>query len=184
MDEEKNMLTEEQEQEQEQRDAFAITDDKSAEWALKKIKEAEREQNRLLELIDGERADLDIRERQITEQYENRTSHLKELLHNYVRYVYENGDASETKTQIAYPLISGKLVMKKPTTKLQPDEKALTEWCRTHLPERVKTTYKADWAEIKKGVKVVDGIAVYEPTGEVMEGVTEQQVAPELKIVW
>lgn len=182
MEETKTML--EEEQEQEQRDTFAITDDKSAEWAIKKIKEAERERNRLLALINKERADLDIREQQIEGQYDNRTSYLKELLKSYIRNVYENGDARETKTQIAYQLLSGELVLKKPTTKLQQDDKALTDWCRTHLPERVKTTYKADWAEIKKNVKVVDGIAVYEPTGEVMSGVTEQSVAPELKIVW
>ena len=57
MEEARTML--EEDQEQEQRDTFAITDDKSAEWAIKKIKEAEREQNRLLALIDEERADLD-----------------------------------------------------------------------------------------------------------------------------
>lgn len=181
MDEEKTMLDEE---EQEEQSAFTITDDKSADWAIKKIKEAEREQNRLLALVDAERAELDVREKQITEQCENRTAHLRELLGSYIRQVYENGDASETKTQIAYPLLSGKLVLKKPTTKLQQDDKALTAWCREHLPERVKATYKAEWAEIKKNVKVVDGIAVYEPTGEVMSGVTEQPVAPELKIVW
>lgn len=182
MEEAKTML--EEEQEQEQRNTFAITDDKSAEWAIRKIKEAEREQNRLLALINKERADLDIREQKIEGQYDDRTSYLKELLKSYIRNVYENGDASETKTQITYQLLSGKLVLKKPTTKLQQDDKVLTEWCRTHIPERVKTTYKADWAEIKKNVKVVDGIAVYEPTGEVMSGVTEQPVAPELKIVW
>lgn len=169
---------------EEQQDGFKIDSDSKAEWAVKRIKEAEREQNRLLALIDEERAELDIREKQIADQYENRTSHLKELLQSYVQRVYENGDANETKTQIAYQLLSGKLVLKKPTTKIQQDDKALTEWCRTHLPERVKTTYKADWAEIKKNVKVVDGIAIYEPTGEVMSGVTEQPVEPELKIVW
>lgn len=169
---------------EEQQDGFKIDSDSKAEWAVKRIKEAEREQNRLLALVDEERAELDIREKQIADQYENRTSHLKELLQSYVQRVYENGDANETKTQIAYQLLSGKLVLKKPTTKIQQDDKALTEWCRTHLPERVKTTYKADWAEIKKNVKVVDGIAIYEPTGEVMSGVTEQPVEPELKIVW
>lgn len=181
MDEEKTML--EEEQEQEEQISFAITDDKSADWAIKKIKEAEREQNRLLALVDAERAELDVREKQITDQYENRTAHLRELLGSYIRQVYENGDASETKTQISYPLLSGKLVLKKPTTKLQQDDKALTAWCREHLPERVKATYKADWAEIKKNVKVVDGVAIYEPTGEVMDGVTETTTEPELKIV-
>lgn len=182
MDEEKTML-EEEEQEQEEQNTFTITDDKSADWAIKKIKEAEREQNRLLALVDAERAELDVREKQITDQYENRTAHLRELLGSYIRQVYENGDASETKTQIAYPLLSGKLVLKKPTTKLQQDDKVLTAWCREHLPERVKATYKAEWAEVKKNVKVVDGIAIYEPTGEVMDGVTETTTEPELKIV-
>lgn len=179
MDEEKTML-EEEEQEQ---STFTITDDRSADWAIKKIKEAEREQNRLLALVDAERAELDVREKQITAQYDSRTAHLRELLGSYIRQVYENGDASETKTQISYPLLSGKLVLKKQTTKLQQDDKALTAWCREHLPERVKATYKAEWAEIKKNVKVVDGVAIYEPTGEVMDGVTETTTEPELKIV-
>lgn len=181
MDEEKTML--EEEQEQEEQSSFKITDDKSADWAIKKIKEAWREQNRLLALVDAERAELDVREKQITDQYENRTAHLTELLGSYIRQVYENGDASETKTQITYPLLSGKLVLKKQATKLQQDDKVLTAWCREHLPERVKATYKADWAEIKKNVNVVDGIAIYEPTGEVMDGVVETTTAPELKIV-
>ena len=182
MDEEKTMLDEE-EQEQEEQSSFKITDDKSADWAIKKIKEAEREQNRLLALVDAERAELDVREKQIADQYANRTAHLIELLESYIRQVCENGDARETKTQISYPLLSGKLVLKKQTTKLQQDDKALTAWCREHLPELVQATYKAEWTEIKKNVKVVDGVAIYEPTGEVMDGVMEATTAPVLKIV-
>lgn len=182
MEEEKTML--EEEQEQEQRDTFAITDDKSAEWAIKKIKEAEREQNRLLALVDAERAELDVREKQITERCESRTAHLRELLGSYIRQVYENGDAVETKTQITYPLLSGKLVLKKTSSKLQHEDKALTEWCLKHLPEYVKTTHKTDWAAIKNNIKVVYGVAIYEPTGEMIDGVESVATEPELKIVW
>lgn len=182
MDDNKTML-DELDEEREEQNTFSIMDDKTAEWALKKIKEAEKEQNRLLALVDEERAALDVREKQITEQYENRTAHLKELLQDYLCRVYENGDASETKTQIAYPLLSGKLVMKKPAAKLDRDELMLSIWCLEHLPDALKVSYKPDWASIKKNVKMVDGVAIYEPTGEVVDGVMETTAEPEFKIV-
>ena len=46
---------------EEQQDGFKIDSDSKAEWAVKRIKEAEREQNRLLALVDEERAELDVR---------------------------------------------------------------------------------------------------------------------------
>ena len=169
---------------EEQQDGFKIDSDSKAEWAVKRIKEAEREQNRLLALVDEERAELDVREKEILDNYAKKTDGLKALLEEYLRAQYAKEEARETNTQITYQLLSGKLVYKKSSLELKQNADVLVNWCKEHLPDAVKVTYTPKWAEIKKNIKVVDGIAIYEPTGEVMIGVTEQTVGPELKIVW
>ena len=65
---------------EEQQEGFKIDSDSKAEWAVKRIKEAEREQNRLLALVDEERAELDVREKEILDNYAQKTDGLKAML--------------------------------------------------------------------------------------------------------
>ena len=176
MDEQK-MITEEQQ------DGFKIDSDSKAEWAVKRIKEAEREQNRLLALVDEERAELDVREKEILDNYAKKTDGLKALLEEYLRAQYAKEEARETNTQITYQLLSGKLVYKKSGLELKHNADVLVNWCKEHLPDAVNVTYTPKWAEIKKNIKVVDGIPVYAPTGEVVDGVEEAYVASKFNVV-
>ena len=168
---------------EEQQEAFKIDSDSKAEWAVKRIKEAEREQNRLLALVDEERAELDVREKEILDNYAKKTDGLKALLEEYLRAQYAKEEARETNTQITYQLLSGKLVYKKSGLELKQNEDVLVNWCKEHLPDAIKVTYKPKWAEIKKNIKVVDGIPVYAPTGEVVDGVEEAYVASKFNVV-
>lgn len=168
---------------EEQQDGFKIDSDSKAEWAVKRIKEAEREQNRLLALVDEERAELDVREKEILDNYAKKTDGLKALLEEYLRAQYAKEEARETNTQITYQLLSGKLVYKKSGLELKQNEDVLVNWCKEHLPDAIKVTYKPKWAEIKKNIKVVDGIPVYAPTGEVVDGVEETYVASKFNVV-
>ena len=168
---------------EEQQDGFKIDSDSKAEWAVKRIKEAEREQNRLLALVDEERAELDVREKEIIENYAKKTDGLKALLEEYLRAQYAKEEARETNTQITYQLLSGKLVYKKSGLELKQNADVLVNWCKEHLPDAVKVTYTPKWAEIKKNIKVVDGIPVYAPTGEVVDGVEEAYVASKFNVV-
>ena len=149
---------------EEQQDGFKIDSDSKAEWAVKRIKEAEREQNRLLALVDEERAELDVREKEILDNYAKKTDGLKALLEEYLRAQYAKEEARETNTQITYQLLSGKLVYNKSGLELKQNADVLVNWCREHLPDAVNVTYTPKWAEIKKNIKVVDGIPVYAPT--------------------
>ena len=176
MDEQK-MITEEQQ------DGFKIDSDSKAEWAVKRIKEAEREQNRLLALVDEERAELDVREKEILDNYAKKTDGLKALLEEYLRAQYAKEEARETNTQITYQLLSGKLVYKKSGLELKHNADVLVNWCKEHLPDAVNVTYTPKWAEIKKKIKVVDGVPVYAPTGEVVDGVEEAYVASKFNVV-
>ena len=168
---------------EEQQEGFKIDSDSKAEWAVKRIKEAEREQNRLLALVDEERAELDVREKEILDNYAKKTDGLKALLEEYLRAQYAKEEARETNTQITYQLLSGKLVYKKSGLELKQNEDVLVNWCKEHLPDAIKVTYKPKWAEIKKNIKVVDGIPVYAPTGEVVDGVEETYVASKFNVV-
>lgn len=168
---------------EEQQDGFKIDSDSKAEWAVKRIKEAEREQNRLLALVDEERAELDVREKEILDNYARKTDGLKALLEEYLRAQYAKEEARETNTQITYKLLSGKLVYKKSGLELKQNADVLVNWCKEHLPDAVKVTYEPKWAEIKKNIKVVDGIPVYAPTGEVVDGVEEAYVASKFNVV-
>ena len=162
---------------EEQQDGFKIDSDSKAEWAVKRIKEAEREQNRLLALVDEERAELDVREKEILDNYAKKTDGLKAMLEEYLRAQYAKEEARETNTQITYQLLSGKLVYKKSGLELKQNADVLVNWCKEHLPDAVKVTYTPKWAEIKKNIKVVDGVPVYAPTGEGVDGVEEAYVA-------
>ena len=168
---------------EEQQDGFKIDSDSKAEWAVKRIKEAEREQNRLLALVDEERAELDVREKEILDNYARKTDGLKAMLEEYLRAQYAKEEARETNTQITYQLLSGKLVYKKSGMELKQNADVLLNWCKEHLPDAVKVTYTPKWAEIKKNIKVVDGIPVYAPTGEVVDGVEEAYVASKFNVV-
>ena len=168
---------------EEQQDGFKIDSDSKAEWAVKRIKEAEREQNRLLALVDEERAELDVREKEILDNYAKKTDGLKALLEEYLRAQYAKEEARETNTQITYQLLSGKLVYKKSGLELKQNADVLVNWCKEHLPDAVKVTYTPKWAEIKKNIKVVDGVPVYAPTGEVVDGVEETYVASKFNVV-
>ena len=168
---------------EEQQEGFKIDSDSKAEWAVKRIKEAEREQNRLLALVDEERAELDVREKEILDNYAKKTDGLKALLEEYLRAQYAKEEARETNTQITYQLLSGKLVYKKSGLELKQNADALVNWCKEHLPDAIKVTYEPKWAEIKKKIKVVDGIPVYAPTGEVVDGVEETYVASKFNVV-
>lgn len=168
---------------EEQQDGFKIDSDSKAEWAVKRIKEAEREQNRLLALVDEERAELDVQEKEILDNYAKKTDGLKALLEEYLRAQYAKEEARETNTQITYQLLSGKLVYKKSGLELKHNADVLVNWCKEHLPDAVKVTYTPKWAEIKKNIKVVDGIPVYAPTGEVVDGVEEAYVASKFNVV-
>ena len=168
---------------EEQQEGFKIDSDSKAEWAVKRIKEAEREQNRLLALVDEERAELDVREKEILDNYAKKTDGLKALLEEYLRAQYAKDEARETNTQITYQLLSGKLVYKKSGLELKQNADVLVNWCKEHLPDAVNVTYTPKWAEIKKNIKVVDGIPVYAPTGEVVDGVEEAYVASKFNVV-
>jgi len=152
---------------------FTIDTDEKAEWALKKVLAAKKEKERLLALIDAEHDRLDQKGDAVCKQYENETSYLLFKLGEYFRTV----EHKETKTQESYQLLSGKLIFKKPTQKIEPDEEAFLAWCKQNAPEYVRQKESVAWGDIKKQMVVDGNTVIYGATGEVVTGVSVTETA-------
>ena len=157
------------------REQFEITDDSTAEWALKKIIDAKKERQRLLDLVDVEKQKLEAKKDQINKRYDTDTGFLLSKLNAYLDTVTRK----KTKTQETYQLLSGKLVRKFAKQKLVPDKEALLAWCKENAPEYVKRTEEAMWGEVKGKFNIVDGSVIYSDTGEYVPcvGVEETPMA-------
>lgn len=142
---------------------FSIKDDRSAEWALGKISEAKAEQEKW-EAFYSEKLEAIRKECQSTIDF--MTMHLQ-------RY-FDTQKHRVTKTGIEkYSLPSAELILKPAGIDYKRDEAAMLAWCEEHLPEAVKVTRKAGWAEVKAHMK---------ETGEIPDGVEPYETEPTFSI--
>lgn len=152
---------------------WSIKDDKSAEWALKKIREAQEDTARWntyyaaqMETIERQNADT--------------VAYFTALLEAWFKTVPHKA----TKTQESYQLPSGKLVRKLQQPAYERDADALLKWAKTNLPEAIKVKEEASWTDIKNRIGKVmpDGSAVDKETGEIIDGVTVIERDPVFKV--
>lgn len=152
---------------------FEIDDDGKAEWALKKIKEAEAE------ILNWRSYYKDSLEK-IERRQNSRIDYLKHLLKRYFNGVPHH----DTKTQSSYDLPSGKLIEKRPGPKYETDDAVLVPWLKENgLTDFVKTEIKekAAWGEFKKTVTVA-GENVVTEDGEIVPGVTVIEQEPTFEV--
>lgn len=152
---------------------FKVVDDKTADWAIRKIKEEAEEQDRLISLAESQIDDLENQINKIHTQYTYNTSYLKSLLAEYFATVKHE----ETKTQESYKLLSGSLVLKKPTTKIIKDDEKLVEYFKkNNLEKYIKVSESPKWADFKSQVKVVGKDVVDNETGEIIDGLKTEEI--------
>ena len=153
---------------------FKIRDDSMAEWAVKQIKEAVDERDRLCRLIDDQIYELRTKRDETIDRCDNGTAFLKYALNEYMNTV----KCKSTKTQSTYQLLTGKLVRKHQSTDYKRDDAALLPWLAEHHPEWVKTTQSVDWKAVKGALDIVNPEDFDEPiicigsTGELVDGVS------------
>lgn len=154
-------------------ESFSITDDKLADWALRKIKEEEAERDRLINIANDQIAELNLRINQLETQCENKTKFLKGHLAIYFGTVPHK----ETKTQESYKLLSGSLVMKKAGTKIIHDDDALLAYLvASSQPEYIKVKKSVDWAEYKKNLGIEGRDVIDLDTGEIIKACSVEDV--------
>lgn len=136
-----------------QEEIFRIDNDKTADWAITQIKEAEEERDRLVTLAQDQIADLQDRIEALKTKCDNDTAYLKSLLGEYFRTVPHK----ETKTQETYKLLSGILVFKKPSVKINHNDDKLVEYLEnSEGTDYIKVKKSVDWAEFKKNLVISD----------------------------
>lgn len=151
--------------------AFVIKDDKTADWAIKMIAEAEAERDRLINLANEQIDELKERIEALGKSCDSDTAFLKSALFEYFGTVPHK----ETKTQSSYKLLSGSLVFKKPSIKINhDDEKLIAALDGTEFVE-VKKSLR--WTEFKKNLTITEeGEVLDTTTGELIDACTVEEV--------
>lgn len=139
-----------------ERAPFRITDDRCADWAIRKI-------------ADEQIAAINEKVAAARKRMENGTSYLTSCLADFFATVPHK----ETKTTEKYRLLSGTLTFKKGATKTKLDETKLVPWLKANgYGELVKVEESTRWADLKKLLSYTGDIATLTETGEIVEGVT------------
>ena len=150
-----------------QDDGFVIDNDQKAEWAMKKIREAQEEKEKW-------KAYYDEQLQKVNAQSDRTIEFMQLHLERYFRTVPHK----VSKTQESYALPSGKLVWKEQQPEYERDDEALIPWLiENNLDSQyIQIKESVNWAELKKMFKdrmfgVIDGRFVTED-GEFVPGIT------------
>lgn len=134
-------------------ETFKIENDKTADWAITQIHDAEIERDRLISLAEEQIKELTNRIEEFKTKCDNETAYLRSCLIEY----FDTVKSKETKTQKSYKLISGTLVYKKPSVKIAHDDEKLLEYLEKNDGEDfIKTKKSVDWAGFKKCLSISD----------------------------
>ena len=161
---------------EELKDTFKIDNDKAADWAIAQIREHESERDRLIALAEEQIKDLTDRIQDFKIACDNNTKYLKSCLIEY----FDKVPTKETKTQKSYKLISGTLVFKKPTVKINHNDDQLIK--NLDGTEFVEIKKSLKWGEYKKNLVIEGDCVIDSTTGEVVEGCTVEDVPPSFNI--
>lgn len=148
-------------------DSFIIDDDAKADWAIRKIREEREEYERLADLGQQQKAEIDLRLEEAQKRCENRTAGLLVMLERY----FDSVPHKTTKTQEKYQLLSGSLVRKRGTVKCNYDETALVNYLKVNYPDFVAVKEKPAWAGFKKLLDIDPdtGVVTIAETGEIVD---------------
>ena len=148
--------------------AFRIEDDNLAEWAMRKLAEAQELHDRLTAACDYQIEFYEARKQKFDTDLKRRQA----FLNYHLRCYFEKVPHRVTKTTEVYDLPSGKLVLKHNRPKIERDDDALADWCMMNgFDSAVEYRAKVNWAELKKQLKETDTGFVTE-MGEVVPGIT------------
>jgi len=152
-----------------QDESWTIADDKTADWAVRRIAEERAELARIKELAEAEIAQIEEKLQIAEKRCENGTRFLTAKLAEYFHTVPHRS----TKTKESYRLLSGTLTMKKGGLQMEKNDEALIGYLKqSGNEELIQITEKPRWGEYKKRLQIVDGAVVDTETGDMVQGVS------------
>lgn len=147
--------------ETEGKNPWTITDDRAADWALRKIKE-----------LDADTASWQAHYEALAAKIERQNNAAKERLMEHLSRYFETVPHHKTKTQESYALPTGKIGVKAVAPGYVRDDDALLAWTKSNHAELVQVKESVNWSELKKLLQAAGEQAVDMETGEVVPGVT------------
>lgn len=166
-------------EDEQQRESWKIQNDSQADWALDKIREAQAEYRRFEMVVNDKIAQLQA----VLEKEKERIVKEVEFFSFKLAQYFETVPKRKSKTQETYKLPSGRLVKKYRQPKIVRDDEKLVKWLEQNgMTELVKIQKSPDWATFKKETEIVGDKVVSKTTGEVIDGITVIEQAPEFKV--
>lgn len=156
------------EQEQVEKEAFTITDDRAANWALRKIGQMQKqiEDNNALAVAEIDK--IEAWNKQENQKSKDGIDYFQGLL-SY--YALSKREADPKFKSLKLP--NGKIAFRKQQPKWSLDEEKVIQSLKdANASDLIKVTEKPKLADIKKAFQVKDGKAIDMETGEVVEGIT------------
>ena len=160
---------------------WSIEDDLTADWAVGKIRDIDRNFDRQEEIAKQWISYYQGQIEALEEKRRKQTSFLRGCLARY----FEHVERRKTKTGIEkYDLLSGRLVRKPAARKIvKASEEELITWCASSGNSRfIRRVEKLDWAGLKKKLDIEGNDVVDTQTGEVVAGCTVEEVPEEFKV--
>lgn len=149
-------------------------------WS-KKLYELQKEKDKQAALfgeeIESVRNDLQVLEARRDEVIAPIEHEMDWLTQQLTSYHMENADKKTIK--LPYATLSARTSPQD----YNRDEEQLKAWVKQNAPEHLKLA--VSWGDLKKDIKVVNGKAIYEPTGEIVEALEplEQKINYSVKVV-
>lgn len=158
---------------------FCITDDKTADLALRRIAEELAELNRLSALKNEEIAEINFKFEAARKRLENSVQYYKDKLSEY----FSGVEHKVTKTAEKYVLLNGTLKLKRGGVKPKPNDEKLLEWLAANgYTDYIKTEQSPRWGDFKKILDCSGGAAIVKETGEVVDGIDFEEVPDEFDV--
>jgi len=155
-----------------EQEGFVIDNDDKADWALRKIAQAEKRIQERAEFVETEMAKLQAWQSQQDAQDKRTIEFMTGLLKIYFGKLRESGTLGKKKS---YKLPNGTLAVRKKQPKLAYDADAFIAWASKEAPEYVATILQPRWGEFKKRIKVIGRDVVDTETGETIKFVTVEE---------
>src|SRR5690606_12605605 len=134
-------------------EGWHITDDSTADWALRRIAWHQQQIERRKQFVQREIERLQAYLQAETERHERSIRFFESHLRAYFEQLRQQGLLGDRKT---YRLPHGTLQMRAKSPKFERDDKQLLEWARQHGLVRVSEA--PDWSAIKERLAVTDSM--------------------------
>ena len=146
---------------------FRVKDEKTADWALRKIREHEAHIAQVEEFAEAQVDEILAWAESATKSARDSIQYLSGLLEAYHRQLF-----AENPTLKTIKLPAGEIQLRQQQPQYNRDNDRLLDWLKANdRPGLIRIKMEPDWAKVKQAFTVNNGRLIDPETGEVVDGV-------------